>query len=224
MPERVLLVEDDHALRRLLRMLLEDNGYDVRDAEDGPTALRIFGEGGLDLVILDIRLPGISGFEVCREIRRSSTVPIIMLSAQNDTHDIVAGLEVGADDYVTKPFDEHELFARMRVQLRPHHHEQQHRTVVGDLEIRPSEGAVLKSGVPVHLTRTEFVLLCTLARHPGQVLSRSQLLESVWEYPADGDTRVVDTHVARLRSKIESVPGDPKLLLTIRGLGYKLAR
>jgi DNA-binding response OmpR family regulator len=224
MPERVLLVEDDHGLRGLLRLLFEDHEYDVRDAEDGPTALGLFREGGIDVVVLDVRLPGISGFDVCREIRRSSTVPIIMLSARNDTHDIVAGLELGADDYVTKPFDDHELLARVRVQLRAVRRDRPHRVVVGDLEIREPEGTVTKGGVPLQLTRTEFVLLCELANHQGQVLSRAQLLESVWEYPADGDTRVVDTHVARLRSKIETVAGDPKLLVTVRGLGYKLAR
>ena len=225
MPRRVLIVEDDHAIRSLLRLLFEDDGYEVREAADGITALQAFDAASLDLVILDLRLPGMSGFDVCREIRKTSGVPIIIVSAQQDSHDIVAGLELGADDYVTKPFNDRELLARARAQMR-------HRapdaptttTSIGDLEVRPSEGVVLKSGQPVQLTKTEFHLLLYLSDHINLVLTRPQLLEAVWDYPPDGDSRLVDTHIARLRAKIESTPGEPKHLVTVRGIGYKLVR
>jgi DNA-binding response OmpR family regulator len=221
--DRILLVEDDHAIRSLLRLLLEDHGYRVREAADGPSAVDEFKREPPDLVILDLRLPGMSGFDVCRAIRQSSQVPVIIVSAQQDSHDIVAGLEIGADDYVTKPFNEHELLARIRVQLRsakatakPGNH------TFGDVELRAAEGLVLKGGAAVQLTKTEFQLLCCLADHLGQVLSRQQLLEAVWDYPSGGDGRIVDTHVARLRAKIEGGEGPPQHLLTVRGLGYKL--
>jgi len=222
MSRRVLLVEDDHTIRSLLRLLFEDDGYEVRDAPDGPSALNAFASGAIDLVILDLRLPGMSGFDVCREIRKTSGVPIIIVSAQQDSHDVVAGLELGADDYVTKPFNDRELLARARVQLRNRDRGEADAVLFGDLELRPSEGVVLKRGVPVQLTKTEFHLLCHLADHTSQVLSRQQLLEAVWDYPPDGDGRLVDTHMARLRAKIEDNPSDPSHLVTVRGLGYKL--
>jgi DNA-binding response OmpR family regulator len=225
MLRRLLVVEDDHVIRSLLRMLFEDEGYEVAEAPDGPAAVETFAAGGIDLVILDLRLPGMSGFDVCREIRKTSNVPIVIVSAQQDSHDIVAGLELGADDYVTKPFNDRELLARVRVQLR-----NSDRTgggesmTVGDIEIKPSEGMVLKEGRPVQLTKTEFHLLCHLADHANQVLSRSQLLEAVWDYAYAGDGRLVDTHMARLRAKVERTPSDPKHLITVRGIGYKLVR
>jgi DNA-binding response OmpR family regulator len=222
--QRVLLVEDDHAIRVLLRLLLEDHGYEVQEAVDGPSALRVLEQEVIDLVLLDLRLPGMSGFDVCREVRRANRVPIIIVSAQQDTHDVVAGLELGADDYVTKPFHERELMARIRVQLRSAPPEPTERFLFGDIEIREAEGRVLKSGVDLTLTRTEFRLLCYLAAHEGQVLSRAQLLEAVWDYPSDGDGRLVDTHVARLRAKIETPTTEPPHLVTVRGLGYKLVR
>jgi DNA-binding response OmpR family regulator len=224
MPDRVLLVEDDHSIRSLLRMLFEDHGFLVSEAADGSEALAVMASASVDLVILDLRLPGMSGFDVCREIRQRSRVPIIIVSAQQDTHDIVVGLELGADDYVTKPYNDRELLARVRVQLRTIGRETAEHHVFGDIELRPSEGVVLKAGAPAQLTRTEFHLLCQLAGHEGQVLSRSQLLDAVWDYPADGDGRLVDTHVARLRAKIESTPSEPRHLITVRGLGYKLVR
>jgi DNA-binding response OmpR family regulator len=222
MSRRVLLVEDDHTIRSLLRLLFEDDGYEVREAADGAGALNAFAGGAIDLVILDLRLPGMSGFDVCREIRKTSGVPIIIVSAQQDSHDIVAGLELGADDYVTKPFNDRELLARARVQLRHRDRGEAEATLFGNLELRPSEGVVLKHGVAVPLTKTEFHLLCHLADHTNQVLSRQQLLEAVWDYPPDGDGRLVDTHMARLRAKIEETPSDPTHLVTVRGLGYKL--
>ncbi len=221
----ILLVEDDQAIRTLLRLLMEDNGYQVVEAADGGQALDRFSEASIDLVLLDVRLAGgMSGFDVCREIRRTSQVPVIIVSAQQDSHDVVAGLEVGADDYVTKPFNEHELLARIRVQLRSRHRDSAANSVFGDIEVRVSEGVVLKAGQPVQLTKTEFHLLCRLAEGDGRVFSRQQLLEDVWDYPGGGDGRLVDTHVARLRSKIETVPGNPQFLLTARGLGYKMVR
>src|SRR4051794_25613670 len=222
MPRRVLIVEDDHTIRSLLRLLFEDDGYEVREAADGPSALTTFVGGSIDLVILDLRLPGMSGFDVCREIRKTSGGPIVVVSAQQDSHDIVAGLELGADDYVTKPFNDRELLARARVQLRHRDRGSAETMLFGHLELRPSEGAVLSHGVPVQLTKTEFHLLCHLADHANQVLSRQQLLEAVWDYPPDGDGRLVDTHMARLRAKVEDVPSDPAHLVTVRGIGYKL--
>jgi len=225
MIRRLLVVEDDHVIRSLLRMLFEDEGYDVVEAADGPSALTEFGTGGIDLVILDLRLPGMSGFDVCREIRRTSNVAIIIVSAQQDSHDIVAGLELGADDYVTKPFNDRELLARVRAQLRNTVRSGGGESMtVGDMDIRPSEGVVLQNGNPVQLTKTEFHLLCHLAQHANQVLSRSQLLEAVWDYSYAGDGRLVDTHMARLRAKVEHTPSEPEHLITVRGIGYKLVR
>src|SRR5688572_25306512 len=222
MSRRVLLVEDDHTIRSLLRLLFEDEGYDVREAADGPGALNAFASGSIDLVILDLRLPGMSGFDVCRAMRKTSGVPIIIVSAQQDSHDIVAGLELGADDYVTKPFNDRELLARARAQLRHRDRGATEAVLFGDLELRPSEGVALQDGLPGQLTKTEFHLLCHLADHTNQVLSRQQLLEAVWDYPPEGDGRLVDTHMARLRAKIEDAPSDPAHLVTVRGIGYKL--
>jgi DNA-binding response OmpR family regulator len=221
----VLLVEDDHTIRSLLRILFEDEGYEVREAATGPDALDVILKESIDLIILDLRLPGMSGFDVCREVRKNSSVPIVIVSAQHDTHDIVAGLELGADDYVTKPFNDRELIARARVQLRNADRVAGGESVtMGDLELRPSEGVVLEDGAPLQLTKTEFHLLCHLAMHANQVLSRDQLLDAVWDYPPAGDGRLVDTHVARLRTKIENTPAEPEHLVTVRGIGYKLVR
>jgi DNA-binding response OmpR family regulator len=205
-----------------MRLLFEDDGYEVREAADGVEALKCFAIEPIDLILLDLRLPGMSGFDVCREIRKTSGVPIIIVSAQHDSHDIVAGLELGADDYVTKPFNDRELLARARVQLRHRNRLDPEATTFGNVELRPSEGVVFKRGQPVPLTKTEFHLLCHLADHPNQVLSRQQLLEAVWDYPPEGDGRLVDTHMARLRAKIEDAPSEPAHLVTIRGIGYKL--
>ncbi len=225
MSDRVLVVEDDDTVRTLLRMLLEDEGLVVTEASSGALAVDRFDRSTFDLVLLDLRLPGMSGFDVCRHIRKAGDVPVIMVTAQHDSHDIVAGLELGADDYVTKPFNDRELIARVRVQLRRHRGVSPgERWTVGPLEISPEEGSVTRNGEELSLTRTEFQLLCHFARHPNRVWSRDQLLQQVWGYEHAGDGRVVDTHVARLRVKIEDDPSTPKLILTVRGLGYKMPR
>lgn len=224
MPDRVLVVEDDETVRTLLRILLEDEQIQVVEAASGPQAIERFDRSEFDLVLLDIRLPGMSGLDVCRQIRRKSNVPIMMVTAQQDSHDVVTGLELGADDYVTKPFNDRELLARVRVQLRRRAAEpDDERMTLGEIEVVPSEGIARRGGQPLALTRTEFQLLCHLARNPNRVWSRDQLLQHVWGYEYSGDGRLVDTHVARLRAKIESDPSEPTLLLTVRGLGYKLS-
>ncbi len=225
MTDKILLVEDDPDVRALVRLLLEDEGYAVVEAGTGTTALELFKLDEIHLVLLDIRLPGVNGFEVCRQMRRTSGVPIIMLTAQDNSHDVVAGLEVGADDYVTKPFNDRELVARIRAQLRrsqgtldPPGLEM----TFGDVVVKGDEGRALKAGEPLPLTRTEFQLLLHLATNPNRVWSRQQLLDVVWGYSYGGDGRLVDTHIARLRAKVEGDPANPTLILTARGLGYRL--
>lgn len=225
----LLFVEDDPAIRVALRLALEDEGYAVVEAQDGNTGLRLFAEHSIDLVLLDLRLPDISGFEVCRQLRQTSIVPIIMVTAQTDTHDLVAGLEAGADDYVTKPVVAKELAARIRAALR--------RTTLtdsnpsgavnavslfGDIELSRELSVVRKAGVEVSLTKTEYNLLVEFADHPNMVLSRDQLLERVWGYEYLGDSRLVDAHIRRLRVKIEQQADDPKIICTARGMGYRL--
>ena len=224
MGTRILTVEDDERIRTAVKLALEDEGWNVDEADTGEDALERFGRQPSDVVLIDIMLPDIDGFEVCRAIRRSSDVPIIMVTARDDTHDVVAGLEAGADDYLTKPFAPKELSARIRAMLRrvramdpaaAH-------LVFGDLEIVPEEGVVRRGGREVHLTKTEFRLLVELASSPGRVLSREVLLERVWGYGYFGDGRLVDVHVRRLRTKVEADPANPRHVVTVRGLGYKL--
>lgn len=223
----LLFIEDDDQIRLALRLALEDEGYTVREAADGRSGLDAFAAEEPELVLLDLRLPDLSGFEVCRMIRASSLVPIIIVTAQTDTHDLVAGLEAGADDYVTKPVVPKELAARIRAHLR---RVQLHSeaavapgaSVFGDIELRREQGLVLKRGVELALTKTEFRLVCEFADHPNMVLSRDQLLERVWGYEYLGDSRLVDAHMRRLRLKIEDQPDEPKLFVTVRGIGYRL--
>jgi DNA-binding response OmpR family regulator len=217
-------VEDDERIRTAVRLALEDEGWEVSEAATGEDALQHFQNQPSDVVLIDIMLPGIDGFEVCRSIRRSSDVPIVMVTARADTHDVVAGLEAGADDYLTKPFAPKELSARIRALLRrartsevssPH-------LRFGDLEIVPDEGVVRRNGRDVHLTKTEFRVLVELAQSPGRVFSREVLLERIWGYGYFGDGRLVDVHVRRLRTKVEADPANPRHVVTVRGLGYKL--
>lgn len=224
MVPKVLVVEDERDVRMLLRLLLEDEGYAVVEARDGLEAVDRFRSEAPDLVLLDLRLPGQSGFEVCRILRAETDAPIVMVTAQDDPHDVVRGLEVGADDYVTKPFVDVELVARVRAQLRRLQRSTRQAAVlrVGDVEIRVDEGIVLKAGAPVALTRTEFNLLVFLAGNPRRVFSREHLLDHVWGYTYAGDGRLVDAHVRRLRQKVEDDPTAPTLVQTVRGLGYRL--
>ncbi len=195
------------------------------EAGTGEAALDSFTDAPADVVLIDIMLPGIDGFEVCRSIRRASDVPIIMVTARSDTHDVVAGLEAGADDYLTKPFAPKELSARIRAMLRRARNAEpgdMQRIKVGELEISPEEGMVKKNDEELHLTKTEFKLLVELASQPGKVFSREVLLERVWGYDYFGDGRLVDVHVRRLRTKVEDDPASPRYVVTSRGLGYKL--
>lgn len=222
---RLLIVEDDERIRASLRLALRDEGYAVHDVADSAGALAHLADSTPDLILLDVLLPGMNGFELCRTVRRTSAVPIIMLTARDDSHDVVAGLEAGADDYVTKPYNVKEVAARIRSLLRRTQgllEEGDERVwTVDDLEVRLDEGVVRRRGVDVELTRTEFRLLSELLEHERKVLSRDQLLERVWGYDYYGDARVVDAHVRRLRAKIEDDPAEPRYVLTVRGLGYK---
>jgi len=253
MSEFVLIVEDDPSLREILKLGLEGEGYRVITAENGPSALMAFASNPPDLVLLDIMIPGLDGFAVCQEIRKVSLVPIIMLTALASTSDVVRGLEAGADDYVTKPFEFPELIARVRSVLRragakgqpaPSCGDEPGRATdtekasemsevsrvqpacltLGPLRIDPAAYEVRREDKVVPLTVTEFRLLYELARHAGQVLTREQLLELVWGYSYLGDSRLVDVHIQRLRAKIEEDPSQPALMLTVRGVGYRAAR
>lgn len=227
----LLFIEDDDDIRLALRLSLEDEGFTVSEAADGLSGLAAFDSATPDLVLLDLRLPDISGFEVCQRIRLHSLVPIIMVTAQTDTTDLVAGLEAGADDYVTKPVVPKELAARIRAALRrmivqelpvDYDARKQPSHQFADIKIFAELGIVEKSGREIPLTKTEFNLLLEFALHAGLVLSRDLLLERVWGYTYLGDSRLVDAHVRRLRVKIEDQPDHPKIILTIRGTGYRL--
>ena len=224
MSARILTIEDDERIRTAMRLALEDEGYVVDEADSGETALERFAEAPADVVLIDLMLPGIDGFEVCRSLRRSSDVPIVMVTARTDTQDVVTGLEAGADDYVTKPFVAKELAARIRALLRRARSADATISVLefDDLEVVPESGVVRRAGEQIHLTKTEFRLLCELAANAGKVLSREQLLDRVWGYGYFGDGRLVDVHIRRLRSKIEPDAADPRFVVTVRGLGYKL--
>ena len=220
----MLVVEDDDRIRAALRLALRDEGYLVTEVADAESALSRFRDGSPDLVLVDIMLPGLDGLALCHQIRQRSDVPIIIVTARDDSHDVVAGLEAGADDYVTKPFVFKELAARIRALLRRTRgvlREETSTLRFGDLEVSIHEGLVRRGDEVIQLTRTEFLLLCELVDNPRRVLSREQLLERVWGYDYYGDARIVDAHIGRLRKKIESDPAAPRHVTTVRGLGYK---
>jgi DNA-binding response OmpR family regulator len=218
----VLIVDDDTGIRTSLRLALEDQNYHVLEAGEGEQALAMVEAERPDVVILDLMLPGIDGFECCRQIRKTSGVPVLVVSARSDVSDVVEGLEAGADDYITKPFAVPELAARLRALRRRTATNRTAPTRVGDLEVNPAEGTTTVNGESTHLTKTEFRLLCALAESPGRVFGREELLREVWDYDFFGDTRIVDVHVGRVRRKLESDPANPRYLVTVRGLGYKL--
>jgi DNA-binding response OmpR family regulator len=230
MPLQVMIVEDDDRIRTVLRLALEDEGYEVAEAADTPTALDQVRTTMPDVMMVDLMLGEVDGYTCIREVRRMSDIPIVIVSARSDTVDIVAGLEAGADDYVTKPFQVKEITARLRALRR--------RTRTGSEPVEPeivldsdprrtlvlsrARGSLMLDGHDVPLTMTEFRLLSELAQVAGRVLSRSALLSSVWEHGFYGDERIVDVHVRRLRTKIERDPGRPQIVVTVRGMGYRL--
>ena len=224
MSGRILVVEDDEHIRSSMRLALEGEGYEVRDAASGEEGLDMFAEAPPDVTLIDLMLPGMDGFECCHALRRSSAVPIIIVTARADTHDVVAGLEAGADDYVTKPFEAKELAARIHALFAgPSRRRGDRGADLGDLQLLPEQGVLRRlNGDEVHCTRTEFRLLCELAASPNKVLSREQLLDRVWGYDYFGDGRLVDVHIRRLHTKVEVDPAVPQHILTVRGMGYKL--
>ncbi|MEQ3550898.1 response regulator transcription factor [Pseudonocardia nematodicida] len=219
---RVLLVDDDVRIGKALGLALDDEGFDVVTVLTGEEALDRAGEA-IDLVLLDLMLPGVDGLTVCRRLREAGDLPIIVVTARSDSSDVIAGLEAGADDYVTKPLVAGELAARIRALLRRRRPvpAAPRRVVLGDVELRPDEGIALRAGRPIHLTRTEFRLLAELAAAGGRIVTRDELLSRVWGYEYHGDTRLLDVHVRRLRRKVEADPDTPTVVLTVRGSGYK---
>ena len=221
MKGRVLVVDDDTALAEMIGIVLKGEGFDVALCDNGDDALAAFRAHRPDLVLLDLMLPGKDGIEVCRQIRAESGVPIVMLTAKSDTVDVVLGLESGADDYVPKPFKPKELVARVRARLRRTEQPVPEVLQLGDLTIDVAGHSVRRDGTPISLTPLEFDLLLALARKPWQVFSREVLLEEVWGYRHSADTRLVNVHVQRLRSKVEKDPENPEVVVTVRGVGYK---
>ncbi len=221
---RVLFIEDDDHMRSVLAVSLRQEGFHVIEAGSGEEGLRKLAEHGADMVLVDLRLPGMDGFAVTRAIRRDTDVPIAMVTASSDTYDVVAGLEAGADDYVVKPVVAKELCARIRAMLRRVSGPSANAAVqrFGTVEIHREAGVVRRDGEEVPLTVTQFRVLCELAATPGWVISRAQLLERVWGYDFFGDDRLVDFHISGLRAKIERDASNPELIVTVRGLGYKL--
>ena len=218
---RVLVVDDDAALAEMLTIVLRQEGFDTRMVTRGDEALDAFRDYKPDVVLLDLMLPGKDGIDVCKEIRAESGVPIVMLTAKGDTVDVVVGLESGADDYVVKPFKPKELVARIRARVRRFDSASPESLTIGDLAIDVPGHSVTRDGSPISLTPLEFDLLLCLARKPWQVFTREVLLEQVWGYRHSADTRLVNVHVQRLRSKVEHDPEHPEIVVTVRGVGYK---
>ncbi|MBI4900084.1 MAG: response regulator transcription factor [Actinobacteria bacterium] len=221
---RVLLVEDEESYREATSYMLRREGYEVFAAADGRTGLDEFARTGADIVLLDLMLPGLSGVEVCRQLRQTSSVPVIMVTARDSEIDKVVGLEIGADDYVTKPFSHRELVARIRAVLRRGQDSEPAPDVIeaGDVRMNVERHEVTLRGEPVRLALKEFELLEMFLRNPGRVLTRGQLIDRVWGSDYFGDTKTLDVHVKRLRAKLEADPANPALFVTVRGLGYKL--
>ncbi len=220
---RILIVEDDDHIRTALKLMFEGEGFEVDDAPTGELGVALFSRMTSDVAIVDVMLPGMTGFQTCETIRSTSDVPIVIVSARDETADVVLGLESGADDYVTKPFVPEELLARVRAHLRRRPEKSTNAFQLGELRVIPDEGVVRRlDGEELHLTSTEFRLLTDLAAANGRVLSREDLLEHVWGYDYFGDSRLVDVHIRRLRMKIEPDPANPTYLVTVRGTGYKL--
>lgn len=218
----VMVVDDDQDLAEMLGIVLTGAGIDVDLVSRGDEVLEVFRNNPPDLVLLDVMLPGLDGIEVCRLIRAESMVPIIMLSAKGDTHDVVLGLEAGADDYMVKPFRHaSELVARIKTRLRRTNADVSGLLTIGDLSIDVTAHEIVRGGKKIALTRLEFDLLVALAKEPGRVFSRDALLSEVWGYRHSTDTRLVNVHVQRLRSKVEQDPENPTIVLTVRGVGYK---
>lgn len=225
MAPKILVVDDDPAIAEMLTIVLEAEGLEPVAVNDGNEAIPAFHDHDPDLILLDLMLPGMNGVDICRAIRTESSVPIVMLTAKTDTVDVVLGLESGADDYITKPFKPKELIARIRARLRRSDSSSGEMIEVGDLLIDVPEHTVTrKGGEELSLTPLEFDLLLEMARKPGQVHTREALLESVWGYRHASDTRLVNVHVQRLRAKIEHDPEDPRIVLTVRGVGYKTGK
>ena len=224
MAPKILVVDDDPAINEMLTIVLEAEGFQTSSVTDGVEAVPAFRSFDPDLILLDLMLPGMNGIDICREIRKESAVPVVMLTAKTDTVDVVLGLESGADDYITKPFKPKELVARIRARLRRTDETPADVFEVGDLTVDVPQHTVTRGDEEIQLTPLEFDLLVEMARKPNQVHSREELLESVWGYRNASDTRLVNVHVQRLRSKIEHDPESPKIILTVRGVGYKTGK
>ena len=220
MATRILVVDDDPAISEMVAILLETEGYVVSACAHGDSVLPLFRAEYPDLILLDVMLPGMDGVSVARALRDESDVPIIMMSAKTDSVDVIAGLEAGADDYVTKPFENSVLLARVNACLRRQEPETE-TLKIADLAIDLKAHEVRRDGKPLHLTPLEFDLLSVLARKPFQVFTREELLEQVWGYRHPSDTRLVNVHIQRLRSKVEKDPENPEVVLTVRGVGYR---
>ena len=220
----VLVVDDDASLAEMLSIVLRQEGFDSRIVGRGDIALDAFRDYKPDLVLLDLMLPGKDGIDVCKEIRAESGVPIVMLTAKGDTVDVVVGLESGADDYIVKPFKPKELVARVRARVRRNDVSNDEGLTIGDVTIDVAGHSVTRDGEAINLTPLEFDLLVCLARKPWQVFTREVLLEQVWGYRHSADTRLVNVHVQRLRSKVEHDPENPEVVVTVRGVGYKAGK